>query len=95
MRDPVVVTMSPPRFLRLDDKSRLLVEINNLGGPAGTYKVELITGEGLSTDAAETSVDLAAGGRTSLDLGLTGTRSATMSSSSSSPTRPAMRWSRN
>ena len=63
VRDPVVVTMSPPRFLRLDDSSRLLVEINNISGPAGTYKVELITGEGLSTDAAETTFDLAQGGR--------------------------------
>ncbi len=74
VRDPVVVTMSPPRFLRLDDASRLLVEVNNVSGPAGTYKVELITGAGLSTDAAETSFDLDAGGRKSLNLGLTGTQ---------------------
>ncbi|MDB5586594.1 MAG: alpha-2-macroglobulin [Devosia sp.] len=73
VRDPVVINMSPPRFLRLDDTSRLLVEINNISGPAGAYKVALTTGEGLSTDAAETSVDLAAGARTSLNLGLTGT----------------------
>ncbi|MEQ1899286.1 MAG: alpha-2-macroglobulin family protein [Devosia sp.] len=73
VRDPVVVTMTPPRFLRLDDTSRLLVEINNVGGPAGAYKVELITGTGLSTDAAVQSVDLAAAGRTSLDLKLVGT----------------------
>ncbi|MDB5527069.1 MAG: alpha-2-macroglobulin [Devosia sp.] len=73
VRDPVVVNMSPPRFLRLDDTSRLLVEINNISGPAGAYKVALTTGEGLSTDAPETSVDLAAGARTSLNLGLTGT----------------------
>ena len=46
--------VSPPRFLRLDDTSRLLVEINNVSGPAGDYKVELLTGEGLATDAAET-----------------------------------------
>ncbi|MEO8684521.1 MAG: alpha-2-macroglobulin family protein, partial [Devosia sp.] len=73
VRDPVVVNMSPPRFLRLDDTSRLLVEINNISGPAGAYKVALTTGEGLSTDAPETSVDLATGARTSLNLGLTGT----------------------
>jgi uncharacterized protein YfaS (alpha-2-macroglobulin family) len=74
VRDPVVVTMSPPRFLRLDDTSRLLVEVNNVSGPAGTYKVELITEDGLSTDAEETSFDLAEGGRMSLNLGLTGTQ---------------------
>ena len=73
VRDPVVVTMSPPRFLRLDDTSRLLVEINNVSGPAGTYKVELLTGDGLSTDAATTNVDLATGARTALSLGLTAT----------------------
>ncbi|HWA18745.1 MAG TPA: alpha-2-macroglobulin family protein [Devosia sp.] len=73
VRDPVVVTMSPPRFLRLDDQSRLLVEINNVGGPAGTYRVQLVTEEGLATDANDQTVDLAAGGRTALSLGLTGT----------------------
>jgi len=73
VRDPVVVTMSPPRFLRLDDKSRLLVEINNISGPAGSYKVELKTGDGLATDAAETTLDLDKSGRSSLNLGLTGT----------------------
>jgi len=73
VRDPVVVTLSPPRFLRLGDQSRLLVEINNIAGAAGTYGVALSTGDGLTTDAAETSVDLAAGARTALSLGLTGT----------------------
>ncbi len=68
VRDPVVVTLSPPRFMRLNDGSRLLVEVNNVGGPAGAYSVELVTGEGLKTDAEKTSVDLAAGARTSLDL---------------------------
>lgn len=73
VRDPVVVNLSPPRFLRLGDTSRLLVEVNNVAGEAGTYKVALEAGDGLSTDAPETSVDLAAGGRTALDLKLTGT----------------------
>jgi len=73
VRDPVVVNLSPPRFLRLDDTSRLLVEVNNVGGPAGAYRIALDTGEGLSTDAEETTVELARGGRTSLDLSLTGT----------------------
>jgi|GEM_PF-27543 len=73
VRDPVVVTLSPPRFLRYNDTSRLLVEINNVSGPAGTYQVELQTGDGLTTDAKQTSVDLAAGARTALNLSLTGT----------------------
>ena len=72
VRDPVVVTLSPPRFLRVDDVSRLLVEINNVDGAPGAYGVALSTGTGLSTDATATSVDLATGDRTSLDLSLTG-----------------------
>lgn len=72
VRDPVVVTLSPPRFLRVDDVSRLLVEINNVDGTAGTYGVALSTGSGLATDAQDSDVTLAAGERTALDLSLTG-----------------------
>ena len=73
IRDPVVVTLSPPRFLRLDDASRLLVEINNVDGDAGTYGIALSTGTGLATDAPSSDVTLEQGERTSLNLGLTGT----------------------
>lgn len=73
VHDPVVVTMSPPRFLRVDDSSRLLVEIDNVSGPAGAYRVELLTGDGLLTDASEQTVGLATGERAALNLGLTGT----------------------
>ena len=73
VHDPVVVNLSPPRFLRLDDESRLLVEVNNVSGPAGTYKVDLAAAEGLSTTAPSQSIELAAGGRTALNLPLTGT----------------------
>ncbi|AKR54590.1 PAN domain protein [Devosia sp. H5989] len=73
VRDPVVVTLSPPRLLRVGDQSRLLVELNNVSGEAGTYKVELVTGAGLGTDAAQTTFDLAVGERKALNLGLTGT----------------------
>jgi alpha-2-macroglobulin len=68
----VVVTMSPPRFLRVDDVSRLLVEINNVDGASGTYQVGLSTGTGISTDAENTPVELAKGDRTALNLSLTG-----------------------
>src|SRR5690606_34212340 len=73
VRDPVVVTLSPPRLLRVGDESRLLVEVNNVSGEAGTYKVELVTGEGLTTNSSQTSFDLAVGERKALNLGLTGT----------------------
>ncbi len=72
VHDPVVVNLSPPRFLRVDDSSRLLVEINNISGAAGTYKVAFEPGEGISSTTSETSVDIAQGGRASLSLDLTG-----------------------
>jgi uncharacterized protein YfaS (alpha-2-macroglobulin family) len=72
VRDPVVVTLSPPRFLRVGDESRLLVEINNIGGAAGTYGVALSTGDGIATQGESTDIVLAEGERTSLDLSLNG-----------------------
>ncbi|MEP7240457.1 MAG: MG2 domain-containing protein [Devosia sp.] len=72
VHDPVVTTLSPPRLLRIGDTSRLLVEINNISGPAGTYKVDLDTGDGIGTSTPSSSFDLAMGARTSLNLALTG-----------------------
>ncbi|MBU1175107.1 MAG: alpha-2-macroglobulin family protein [Alphaproteobacteria bacterium] len=72
VHDPVVVTLSPPRFLRVDDSARLLVEIANVSGEEGGYAVELTTGNGLSADVGNRSFELAAGGRVALDFVLTG-----------------------
>ena len=72
VRDPVVVTLSPPRFLRVADATRLLVEINNVDGAPGEYGVALSTGTGIGTDAEASAVELAAGDRTALSLPLTG-----------------------
>lgn len=72
VHDPVVVNLSPPRFLRVDDTSRLLVEINNLSGPAGTYRVALAPEDGIATTKPESEVTLEAGGRANLNLDLTG-----------------------
>jgi uncharacterized protein YfaS (alpha-2-macroglobulin family) len=72
VRDPVVVTLSPPRFLRVGDESRLLVEINNIDGESGTYGVSLTTGEGIATPAASNDVELEKGNRTALELNLNG-----------------------
>ena len=47
VRDPVVVTASIPRFLAIGDTSRLLVEVNNVSGPAGDYRLSVATGEGI------------------------------------------------
>ncbi|MHA6728882.1 alpha-2-macroglobulin family protein [Devosia sp. A369] len=72
VRDPVVVTLSPPRFLRVGDESRLLVEVNNLDGAAGTYGVALATGDGIATPDESNDVELAKGDRTSFNLALNG-----------------------
>lgn len=73
VRDPVVVTLSPPRFLRLGDQTRLLVEVNNVSGVAGTYKVQMVRGLGLIGDNAETQIELETGARAALNLSLSGT----------------------
>ncbi len=72
VRDPVVVTLSPPRFLRVGDEARLLVEVNNVGGAAGTYGLALSTGEGIATPNETNDVELKEGERTALDLKLNG-----------------------
>jgi uncharacterized protein YfaS (alpha-2-macroglobulin family) len=72
VRDPVVVTLSPPRFLRVGDESRLLVEVNNLGGAAGSYALALSTGEGIATPDEGAEAELAEGERTSFNFALNG-----------------------
>lgn len=74
VRDPVVVTLSPPRFLRVGDEARLLVEVNNVGGEAGSYGIALTTGDGIATPDQSNDVELGEGERTSLDLKLNGMR---------------------
>ncbi len=74
VRDPVVVTASIPRFLLLGDTSRLLVEVNNVSGPAGDYQLSIATGEGIGladTDATRT-LTLAEKGRTSINIPISG-----------------------
>lgn len=39
VRDPVVMSVSLPRFLAPGDRSRMLVEIDNVDGPAGAYEL--------------------------------------------------------
>ena len=40
VRDPVVMTATLPRFLAPGDQSRLIVELDNVDGPAGDYRIE-------------------------------------------------------
>ncbi len=74
VHDPVVVTASIPRFLGIGDTSRLLVEINNVSGPAGDYKLAVATGPGIGlADAdANRTVTLAAKQRVSFNIPISG-----------------------
>nr|WP_245428728.1 alpha-2-macroglobulin family protein [Phyllobacterium phragmitis] len=73
IRDPVVVTASLPEFLAPGDRSQLRLDIANTDGPAGDYMLGLDTKGPVAVDRANTpqSVQLAAGGRTSLIVPLT------------------------
>ncbi len=74
VRDPVVVAASVPRFLATGDSSRLLVEINNVAGAAGDYRLAIEAGEGLTLAAEdmERTIPLAAAQRTSVTVSITG-----------------------
>ncbi len=74
VRDAVVTTLSPPRFLRDGDTSRLLLEINNIEGAAGTYALAISTGEGLVAQLPQPDVTLATGERVALEVALSGTK---------------------
>jgi uncharacterized protein YfaS (alpha-2-macroglobulin family) len=45
VRDPVVATATLPRFVLVGDKSNLQLELDNVEGPAGEYRVE-VEGDG-------------------------------------------------
>ena len=61
VRDPVVVNASVPRFLHIGDSSRLLVEIDNVAGPAGDYRllIDADAGIGILATDLQRSVVLA------------------------------------
>ena len=75
VRDPVVLTASIPRFLAVGDTSRLLVEINNVSGPAGDYHLSIATGDGVSfpDEDADRTVTLAEKQRVSFNVPLDAT----------------------
>ncbi len=74
VRDPVVMALSSPRFLHTGDTSRLLIELNNVSGPAGDYRLEIGTGEGIGIRDADANktVTLAAQQRATLAVPLSG-----------------------
>ncbi len=71
VRAPVVVTANLPRFLAPGDTSRLLLDIDNVEGPAGTYDL-LVSSEGPvqigSGEADVRTVELAANAKAQIIL---------------------------
>ena len=73
IRDPIVVQVSLPKVLAPGDTSRALIELTNLDAPEGDYKLDVLTGDALSLDAADvpSSVTLARDDRVMLSLPVT------------------------
>ena len=70
IRDPVVVQATLPRFLSLNDQSRIHVQLDNVEGKAGDYVFDLdlhgpVT---VAADALRRTVKLEAGARTSFTI---------------------------
>jgi hypothetical protein len=73
VRDPVVVQASLPRFLALNDRSQLALDINNVDGAAGDYTIDVVP-QGpiaMTGEALHKTLKLAVGKRISLALPLT------------------------
>jgi alpha-2-macroglobulin len=70
IRDPVVLTATLPRFLLNGDRGTMHLELDNVEGPAGDYRVDVKT-EGTAGNAASQVLKLAAKQRSSLAVPLT------------------------
>ncbi len=58
VRDPVVVNASLPQFLNLGDTSRMLLELHNVAGAAGDYRLLIDADPGLGIDPKYLQQDL-------------------------------------
>ncbi|MEO8668842.1 MAG: alpha-2-macroglobulin, partial [Bauldia sp.] len=75
VRDPVVVSASIPRFMATGDTSRLLVEINNVAGPAGDYRLAINPDAGVTLAAEDMTrtITLGLAERTRLNVPISAT----------------------
>ena len=74
VRDPVVMNAALPRFLAPGDRSRMLVELAHVEGPAGAMALTATSdGDGLQLggDSQPMTVDVPESGRTQISLPLT------------------------
>ncbi len=74
VRDPIVVQATLPRFLDLNDRAQLTLDINNVEAPAGDYTLD-VTAEGPVAMGAEAhkKIHLDSGKRVSLRLPVSAT----------------------
>ncbi|SDW39057.1 alpha-2-macroglobulin family protein [Thiocapsa roseopersicina] len=71
VRDPVVMMASLPRFLAPEDRSRLLLELTHVDGPAGEVSLTVATDGGhvrIPANQAERTLTLAQGGRAAVQI---------------------------
>jgi uncharacterized protein YfaS (alpha-2-macroglobulin family) len=72
VRDPVVVTTTLPRFMLNGDRSTMQIDIDNVEGPAGDYRLTVLPeGPVRVADAKPQTVKLAAKQKSSLSVPLT------------------------
>ncbi|AUX80197.1 alpha-2-macroglobulin family protein [Sinorhizobium fredii] len=74
VRDPIVVTASLPKFLAPGDRAGLRLDIANTDGPAGNYQLQVTTNGPATVEqiAPSQTVQLGAGGKSTVTLPLTG-----------------------
>jgi len=76
VRPPVVAELSRPRFLAPGDSAELTLELHNLSGGAGDYRIAVIaTGPVAVRDGADQTVGLALGGKAERQIRLEATGS--------------------
>ncbi|MBS0247720.1 MAG: alpha-2-macroglobulin family protein [Proteobacteria bacterium] len=81
VRDPVVLTATLPRFLRNGDRGSIQVELDNVEGAAGAYKIAVDTAGSIKRDGAEPApLTLAAKarGRLSVPVSASGSGASTV-----------------
>ncbi len=70
VRDPVVATVSLPRFLAPGDESRMRIELVHTEGPAGAMDVQIDTPAAVALSATSAQIALVEQGKDTLDLAL-------------------------
>ncbi|HEY2185188.1 MAG TPA: alpha-2-macroglobulin, partial [Xanthobacteraceae bacterium] len=78
IRDPLVLTATLPRFLLNGDRGNMHLDLDNVEGPAGDYKID-VTSEGLNVlgTASPQTVSLAARQRNSVTVPLAASAAGT------------------